>query len=499
MESTREKRTTSGRFQKILEALFNQWPLVCLLAILLGAMTACQTIEATGERHLSFIGEQQEIEMGEASNEDIVRTMGLYPDESLQRYVQELGMSMARTTERPELPWTFQVVDDDVVNAFALPGGYIYLTRGIMAHFENEAQLVGVLGHEIAHVTAKHAVIRVSKAMITQLGFGVATIAVPELQSFSSILGQGMQLLFLKFSRDDETEADELGIRYMLNVNENPKELMDVMAMLARISEGGEKGTIPEWASTHPYPENRMEFIGARLAELGPRDFAPVERESYLRRLEGMTYGSDPREGFVRESMFYHPALAFQLEFPQGWKVVNRRSTVVGLSPGQNAAFQLSVGQQRDPQEALQAFLGQSGIQGRSSSASQLHGLPAANGEFLAQTKQGAVQGQATFVLHNRRLFQLFGYTPQRFWNQYGSAIQDTAQSFRRSADENILNAEPLRLKIVRTDAAVPLRELHARHRVAIPLEELARLNQVAAEEAIEAGKSVKLVIGKTM
>ena len=462
-------------------------------------LTACQTIEATGARHLSLIGEQREIEMGEASNEDIVRTMGLYPDEGLQRYVQELGTSMAQTTERPELPWTFQVVDDEVVNAFALPGGYIYLTRGIMAHFDNEAQLVAVLGHEIAHVTAKHAVIRVSRAMMTQLGLGVATIAVPELQEFSAMLGQGMQLLFLKFSRDDETEADDLGIRYMLNVNQNPREMMNVMAMLARISETGEKRTIPEWASTHPFPENRMEFIGARLTELGTRDFQPVERESYLRRLDGMTYGPNPREGFVRDTMFYHPELAFQLEFPQEWRVVNQRSAVMAASPRQDAAFQLSLGPERDPQEALQAFSRQSGIRLLSSSASRLHGLPAADGEFLAQTRQGVVRGLATFVLYNGRLFQLFGYTPQQRWSQYDRAIRGTGQSFRQLTDQRILAAEPLRLRIVSTEAAVPLRELHARHRVAIPLDELARLNQVEAEEAVDAGRSVKLVVGQPM
>lgn len=479
------------------------WPtrllLACLPAMFLGiAATACQTIEATGERHFSFIGEQQEIEMGETSNEDIVRAMGLYKDESLQRYVQALGANIAKTTERPELPWTFQVVDDDAVNAFALPGGYVYLTRGIMSHFNNEAQLVGVLGHEIAHVTAKHSVIRVSNALLAQLGLGVATIAVPELQGFSSMLGQGMQLLFLKFSRDDESEADLLSIRYMLNVDEDPRELMEVMNMLASISARNSKGGIPEWASTHPFPENRREVIEAQLAELGPHEFQPVEREAYLRRLEGMAYGDDPREGIIRGNAFYHPGLAFQLAFPEGWKIANRRSAVVGIHPREDAAFQLTLGPERAPGEALQAFFQQNGVRGLSSSSYSLHGFPAAEGGFLARTEGGLVRGRATFISYQGNLFQLFGYSPDRVWQERRGDIEYISESFGRLTDERFVNAQPMRLRIVKPESRVSLRALHDRHDVPIPLDELARLNQVGPEEIFEAGMAVKVVIGES-
>ena len=472
--------------------------LACLLLTMLCLpLVACQTIDATGERHLSLIGERQEIEMGETSNEDIITTMGLYEDESLQNYVQELGSRIAATTERPELPWTFQVVDDEVVNAFALPGGYIYLTRGILSHFENQAQLVGVLGHEIAHVTAKHSVIRLSKAMVTQLGLGVATIAVPELQEFSSMLGQGMKLLFLKFSRDDETEADRLGVRYMQNVNEDPKELMNVMAMLGRISDTGKEGALPQWAATHPHPENRMDFIAGQIAGLEHRDFKPVERESYLQRLDGMVYGPNPREGIVREAMFYHPDLAFQLQFPAGWEVVNRRGAVLGLSPGKDAAFQLTFGSEKDPVGALQSFFGQTGINGLSSSTAPINGLPAASGEFRARTNRGEVQGLATFIRHGGHLYQLFGYSPLRAWSQYDREIRDSTNSFERLTDNRYLDIEPLRLKIITADSAISLKELHARHKAAIPLEELAQLNQLGADEILQPGRSVKMVTGE--
>lgn len=471
------------------------YPALLLPIMICLTMTACQTIDATGQRQLSFIGEQQEVQMGQSSNEEIVKTMGLYEDEDLQNYVQEIGSRMARTTERPELPWTFQVIDDDVVNAFALPGGYVYLTRGILAHFENEAQMAGVLGHEIAHVTAKHSVVRLSKAMITQLGLGVATIAVPELQEFSSMLGQGMQLLFLKFSRDDETEADRLGIRYMINVNEDPRELIDVMEMLGSMT--GEGGKLPQWASTHPYPENRVEFISAHLAGLDRRNFNPVKRESYLQRLDGMVYGANPREGIIKGSMFYHPGMAFQLRFPEGWGVVNQPSVVLGISPGKDAAVQLSLGKGEEPLQALSLFLRQNGIRALSSARAQVNGLPAAGGEFLAQTDKGQVHGRAVFILYNERLYRIIGYSPQQVWSKYDREISSSANSFSRLTDDRYLKAEPLRLKIIRTQSSISLKELHARHNVAIPLEELARLNQIGVGEILESGQYLKIVAGE--
>ncbi|MFW5722715.1 MAG: M48 family metalloprotease [Desulfohalobiaceae bacterium] len=472
--------------------------LACLLLLVLsGLVTACQTIEATGERQLSLIGEQQEVSIGRESDKDIVKTMGLYEDENLQEYIQQLGGKIAATTERPDLPWTFRVVDDDAVNAFALPGGYIYLTRGILAHFENQAQLAGVLGHEIAHVTAKHSVVRMSKAMVTQLGLGVAMVVVPELQELAPLASQGMQLLFLKFSRDDETESDMLGVRYMRNVNEDPRELIEVMEMLGRISEAREEGMVPEWASTHPYPENRIQDIAARIDELETQDYRPVERESYLQRLDTMVYGKDPRQGIVRESMFYHPDMEFAYAFPDGWKIVNQRSAVVGVSPAKDAVIQMSVVTADSPQQALQTLFRQEGVQGRNARKVTIHGNPAATGVFLAQTQQGTIQGRATFIRYGDRLFQIVGYCSEKSWGEYARLIERSMFSFDRLTDSRLLNVQPLRIDIVRVGSRTTLQELHERRGVPIPVEELARLNQLEAGATLERGQLVKMVEGE--
>src|SRR5213595_4027039 len=186
------------------------------LALLAGlGAGACAVNPATGSRQLMLISESQEIAMGRDYDRQVGASIGLYPDSGLQRYLQQFGTRLAATSERPNLPWTFRVVDDPVVNAFALPGGFIYVTRGIFAHLNSEAELAGVVGHEIGHVTARHSVSQLSKQQLAQLGLAVGSIASPELGRYAGLAGQAFGVLFLKYSRDNESQADDLGLRYM--------------------------------------------------------------------------------------------------------------------------------------------------------------------------------------------------------------------------------------------------------------------------------------------
>jgi predicted Zn-dependent protease len=471
-------------------------PGMFLLVLLSFALSACQTIAATGERRLTLIGESQEITIGSQANEQILETMPLYPDEELQAYVNELGTSIAATTERPDLPWSFRILDDDAVNAFALPGGYIYITRGIMAHFENEAQLAGVLGHEIGHVTGKHSVIRMSKSVLAQLGFGVAQVVAPELGGLAPIAGAGLQLLFLKFSRDDEIESDLLGVRYMQNVQQDPRELIAVMEMLARVSKAESEGVLPQWASTHPLPENRSEILSEHLHSLEDAEFQPVEREGYLRRLEGMTYGKNPREGIIRQNVFSHPDLRFRYVFPRQWQIMNQKQAVIGISPRKDAVIQLSLSEHQSARAGLQALFRQEGISGRSAQSLRVNDYPAMTGIFLARTQQGMIQGRATFIEYDERLFQIVGYSGQQAWRVYGDPIRRSMLSFEELTDPELLAVEPLRIAIVAVDRRETLAQLHERRAVPIPADELARLNQAEVEEILEPGRLFKLVVG---
>src|SRR5687767_7186914 len=185
-----------------------------LALVAAAVMTACATNPVTGKRELSFMSEAQEISVGRELDAQVRQEMGLYEDNELQRYVQDLGMQLARSSQRPNLPWSFAVLDSPAVNAFALPGGFIYITRGILPYLDNEAQLVGVLGHEIGHVTARHSAQQYTRGMGASLGVLVGSIFVPQIRPFSDLAEGSIGVLFLKFGRDDEIQADALGAAY---------------------------------------------------------------------------------------------------------------------------------------------------------------------------------------------------------------------------------------------------------------------------------------------
>ena len=281
------------------------------------SMMSCASNLATGERHLNLISESQEIQMGRDADAEVIATIGLYPDSALQRYVQELGSKLARNSERPNLPWTFRVVDDPTVNAFALPGGFIYVTRGLMAYMMNESELSSVIGHEIGHVTAKHAVYRMSEQQLTQIGVTAGMMIKPNLQKYGEYVNAGLGLLSLKFSRDDERQADHLGLRYAVRGGYDPREMVNVFDMLGRVSAASSGGQVPEWLATHPNPENRSASIQAEIDTLKiDMGSMAVNQNGYLRLLDGVVFGDDPRLGFFRDNHFYHPEFEFELLFP---------------------------------------------------------------------------------------------------------------------------------------------------------------------------------------
>ncbi len=467
---------------------------VSLSAIIVG----CSVNPATGNRQLNFVSESQEIEMGKEADKNIVASMGLYPDQGLQNYVQTLGKKLAVKSERPNLPWTFRVIDDPIVNAFAVPGGFIYVTRGILSHFTNEAELIGVLGHEIGHVTAQHSVNQMSQQQLTQLGVGVAMILKPELQQYSQLAGLGLNLLFLKFSRDDERQADELGVRYMSKANENPAELMNVMQMLERTSQQANAGKMPQWLSTHPDPENRIELIKEEIDKLNHSgNWASVNREGYLNRLNGMIYGANPREGFFEGNTFYQPDMKFKYEFPQGWNVINQKQAVFGVSKNEDAVLQITLSNQSSPQNAAQNFVNQEGIQSSGFQNLNIHGLQAVAANFAAETQQqGNIRGRAVYIAYGGNVFELVGYTGDGSWNNYDNVFTNSINSFSPLNDPNKLNVKPKEIKIISLDRAMTLQEFNKRYPSTIDIEDLGIINQAQANTRFEAGTKLKQVVG---
>ncbi len=462
------------------------------------AVVACSINPATGERQLSLISEAQEVSIGRQASEQVAQSMAMVENEALQAYVSRLGQSLASASERPDLPWSFQVIDDPGPNAFALPGGFIYVTRGMLNLMENEAELVSVLGHEIAHVTARHSVAQISRAQLAQLGMGLGMIFAPELRPLADLAGLGLNLLMLKYSRDAEREADELGFGYARQQNYSVAEMADVFHALGRMSEREQQSALPTWLATHPAPEERVEDVRARLeGRISEDPNAIVGRETYLEHIDGLVYGPNPRNGFFRDGVFYHPNLAFQFAVPPQWQTQNLSRAVAGASPQGDAAAQLTLASGDDPAEAMRRFLAQEGVRPGRAVERSINGLDAATGVFQAQTQQATVTGYVTFIAHGGNLYQLVTYAAAQAFAQYQPTFDDIIGSFARLEDPDILEVEPAVTRVVEVDQAMTLAEFDRRHPSAIDVEELAIINQLEGPESrIPAGTLVKRVVG---
>lgn len=476
----------SGRFEPVLGV------------VLMLATAACATNPATGRRMLSLVSESQEIEMGRSYSEQVESTMSLYDDAALQAYVDDIGQRLAATSERPTLPWSFKVVDDPVVNAFALPGGYIYVTRGILAHFNSEAELASVIGHEIGHVTARHSVEQMSRQQLGGLALGVGMIFSEDVRRFGGVAQSGLAVLFLSYGRNDEHEADMLGVRYALRERYDPREAVHVHEMLGRQTAAAGASGVPAWLSTHPSSADRVNRIRAQVDTIPQATLAGtnVRVDEFLQRIDGTVFGPDPRAGFFRDGEFLHPDLAFTLTFPAGWQTANLTQAVLAQSPNEDAIMELTLGAGGHAAAAEQ-FFAQEGVRSRNVRAASINGHPVTSGEFELRTQQGTLEGVVTFLDFDGRTYRLLGYTGPGGLATHGRTMTATIGSFDRLTDRAALDVQPLRLELVTVQRSTTLALMAAGRPSPISAEELAILNGVDLEESIEPGRTIKWVVGE--
>lgn len=482
--------------QSSLRSLIASRKTAVALGVLIVA-SACTLNPATGRRQLSLIGEQQEIAMGLQYDKGVTAEFGLYPDEAWQTYIQEIGDSLAAVSERPQLPWQFKVVDDDTVNAFAVPGGFIYMTRGILAHFNSEAQLATVMGHEIGHVTARHSVEKMSRAQLAQLGVGVAMVASEEFRQYSQLAELGLGVLFLKFSRDDERQSDSLGLRYLTRAGYDPNEAPRVFEMLERHGQVQGQTRLPEWQATHPSPDRRVANLEEKITRLPlEQQTGTIGREAYLNRLRGMTFGKDPRQGYSVASTFYHPDMAFRMDFPRDWRIVNQRQLVAGVNPDQNAFVVLTLAQESNPREAEQAFFGQEGIRRGSQWQKGFRHFEVAPKPDPSGRTGVPIRGTVGFRSHQGTVFRLICYTSADRWQNYRQAMHRSLPSFKRLTNKRYLDVHAKKLRIVKLPREMSLEQFNRQNPSTIELDALAVLNGVQATETIAKGTLVKRVVG---
>ena len=424
--------------------------LVAMAAALLLLTNACATNPVTGQREFVLMSEAQELALGQQADGEIQRDMGVYDDPALQDYIHDLGLSLAAVSHRPDLPWQFTIVDSPAVNAFALPGGYIYLTRGIMAYLGDEAELAGVLGHEIGHVTARHAVQAYTRAGGAQLGLVLGQVFVPQMRSnpyglpgLGDAAGTGLGLLFLKFGRDDEVQADRLGAEYASDGGWHPQGVADMLSTLGRISEASDRRGTPNWLSTHPEPEARVVEVAPVVDELlATRDSAAlrVNRSDYLDRLEGLLFGDNPEDGILRGNEFLHPPLRFALEFPEGWEVQNSVTVVLAKQPGQELYMLLQLAEnargsnlQRIAEEAMES----AGYRLRNGGEATINGLDAFLGTYVGQADDiGEVVARVAHIRHGQEVYAFGGLGPAEAFLRVERDVNASIRSFRALSRE---------------------------------------------------------------
>ena len=460
---------------------------------------SCAINPVTGKRELMLMSSADELAMGQQTNPQILQTYGKYEDADLARYVSALGKKLGALSHQPNLAYTIQVLDSPVVNAFAVPGGYVYLTRGILAYLNDEAELAGVVAHEIGHIAARHSAQQYSKAQFGQLGLGLGSMLSKTFRKYAGVAQAGVEVLFLSFSRSDEREADTLGVEYSAKAGYDSNHMANLFVSLERLNPGESQGGLPGWFSTHPNPENRIAAVKqdtlAWREKIQQTKFV-VNRDQYLRQIDGIVFGEDPRQGYIEGNIFYHPQLRFQFPVPAGWKVNNTASQVQMVNQDQNAVILFSMAPEKSPSAAAQAFINESKAVVVKSERIQVNGLQAHRVISDVTTEQGVIRVMSYFIQKGQTVYAFLGYTEQSRFNGYSSVFEQTMGRFKTLTDSNKINVRADRLALKRTTTQGSLRQ--ALQKFGGPedkWEALAIINGMKLGDAVPSNTIIKLVV----
>ncbi len=469
-------------------------PAMCLLLM---SFSSCTTDYVTGKRTFSLVSESQEIEMGKEADPAIVAEYGLYDDADLTAYVGQLGQSLAKVSQRPQLQYTFRVLDNPIVNAFALPGGYVYVTRGILAHFNSEDELAGVLGHEIGHVVARHGAEQMSRAQLAGLGLGLGSILSEQFAQFADLAGAGLGLLFLKFSRSQESESDMLGVEYSTRLGYDSHEMAGFFQTLKNMrDESGQN--LPSFLSTHPDPGDRETRVHELTREWQAKvPYKPLNKSAneYLQRIDGIVYGDDPQQGYMENNVFYHPKLRFQFPVPAGWNLVNTPATVQMSSSDKKAAIQLTLGKSDSPAQEADDFTTKMKASVLRRESVNVHGFNAVLVESKVKTDSDELQVLSYFIQKDDRVYVFHGFTTTALFAGSRAAFTGTMGGFKSVNDPAVLNKKPKRLYIEK--ASINGKFMEVMNALGMPkemLDDLALINARAPNEQVAKGDWVKVV-----
>jgi predicted Zn-dependent protease len=486
-----------------------------LLASALGGLAGCTQVTnpATGQSEFTAMSPAQEAATGKEQHPKILAQFGgAYDDPELQAYVSRIGGELAKVSELPDLQFTFTLLNSEIVNAFALPGGYVYVSRGLLALAQNEAELAGVLAHEIGHVTARHSAQRYSRGVVAQGGLTLGTVLAGVFggrvaaEAVQQLGGAGAQAYLAGYSRDQEFQADELGVRYLARAGYDPKAMSDFLAQLDRndqlarklAGKEGQPDPSTNWFATHPRTPERV----ARAVEQAGAGGGRLEEARYLAAIDGLIYGDDPSQGFVRGQRFIHPELRISFDAPAGFRLLNTPAAILGQGPGGSGfkfdADELPSGMElrdymvRDWARALKA------TSLRDVRTDQIEGLPVVTASTTGKLANGPVVdvGLAAIQAEPNRVYRFMFLHPGQLTAQAAQSYQATVQSFRRLSRAEAQAIKPLRVETVEVGPGQTSAALAERMAVRdLPQELFEVLNGLTPGAAPAPGATVKLIV----
>jgi len=440
--------------------------------------------------------------MGKDADPQIIAQYGLYENKVLQDFITQKGKEMAAISHRPNLNYEFKILDSEVLNAFAVPGGYVYFTRGIMAHFNNEAEFAGVLGHEIGHITARHSVAQQTKVVLGQVGLIGSMILVPQVAEFAEPLSQGLGLLFLKFGRDAETQSDKLGVEYSSKIGYDAREMAGFFNTLERKSAGSGSSELPDFLSTHPNPGSRNIAVMNLSAEWQDKlklNNPSINRESYLKKIEGLVYGEDPRQGFLENHVFYHPELKFEFPTPQGWNYQNTPRRVQLAPKDGKALLMLTLAEGTNLQAAAEKAIVDKNLRVIESSKVSINGLNAISILADVKPKEGQqaanVRTLSYLIQYNNAIYHLLGASSLADFNTYFANFSQSMNNFKELKDASKLNKKAERIRIKTVQNTGSLREVFSFYKInESRMEELSILNGMNLIDKVQQGSLIKII-----
>lgn len=481
--------------------------LVLLTPLLFAA--ACSTNPATGEQSFTaFMSEQDELRVGAEEHPKILKEMGgEYKYPTIQTYVGWVGERLAKVSDLPDLKFHFTVLNDSNINAFALPGGYVYITRGLIALADNEAEMAGVLAHEIGHVTARHTAQRYSTAMATNIGLLGASIlgSVFGLPSdLNRVAGQVGQLYLQSYSREQELEADMLAVRYMTRAGYDPRTLESFFrkmrqhtSITQRVRGNPDKDPADNIMSTHPRTADRI-AQAIRLARVPPNANPRVGRDDYLTRIDGMLWGDSPDQGIIRGRVFEHPDLRFRFEVPPGFYLINSPSQVTAHGPDKTIILfnQLAQKETRNVRDMRSYVASWGGGRLKEVERITINGLEAATGSARVNTSEGTRDVRLIAIRYAPdRVYRFLFLTPPEATARRNEDLRRVTYSFRPLSEAEAKAVKALKLRVLTVNPGdTPEKLANMMPLESFKLDWFVALNGLAQGEALTPGQKIKIV-----